>query len=373
MRPAPFALERFFARHEFTARHLLSCSDSEGIEMAELLALADPESLKLWDGLRLGYTESLGLPALREQIARSYSDVRADQILVAAPEECIFLAMNSLLKPGDHVVCTFPGYQSLYQLALSLGCEVSFWKPTEAKLWHFDPAVLAGLVRPKTKLIVWNFPHNPTGALPTRDDFERILALAEASGAAVFSDEIYRLLEPSPALKLPAAVDSLKSAISFSGMSKAYGLAGVRIGWVAAKDPDLLCRMAALRDYTTICNGAPSEILALMALRAGDTILDRSRRRLATNLIAADQFFAGHSRAFGWVPPQAGTVCFPRFTGPGGTQAFCERILRDSGILLLPSSVYGYADRHFRLGVGRDDFPRGIARLDEYLRSSQID
>jgi aspartate/methionine/tyrosine aminotransferase len=373
MRPAPFALERFFARHEFTARYLLSCSDSEGMGMAELLALADPESRELWDALHLGYTESLGLPPLREQIARSYSNVEAEQILVAAPEECIFLAMNSLLEPGDHVVCTFPGYQSLYQLALSLGCEVSFWEPTEAQSWHFDPPALAGLVRPNTKLIVWNFPHNPTGALPAREDFDRILAIAEASGAAVFSDEIYRLLEPSPALRLPAAVDRLDRAISFSGMSKAYGLAGIRIGWLATKDPDLLGRMATLRDYTTICNGAPSEILALVALRAGETILGHSRRRLATNLIAAHEFFAGRSRAFQWVPPQGGTVCFPRFTGPGGAEALCGRVLTDSGILLLPSSVYGYGDSHFRLGLGRDDFPEGIARLDEHLRSLGID
>lgn len=370
MYPAPFALERFFARHEFSARYLMSCSDPEGIVVADLLERADPESRRLWDGLTLGYTESLGLPALREEIAGLYRDVRADDVLVAAPEECIFLAMNSLLEAGDHVVCTFPGYQSLYQLALSLGCEVTFWQPVEADRWHFDPSTLADLVRPNTKLIVWNFPHNPTGALPTREEFDDMLAVVASSGAALFSDEMYRLLEPTPELRLPPAIDCHGRAVSLSGMSKSFGMAGLRIGWVATKDAALLQRMATLKDYTTICGSAPSEVLALMALRTGDDILDGHRRRLSRNIALAAGFFADHAQAFRWVPPEAGTVCFPRLRGGEGAEAFCRRALREAGILLLPSPVFGYGDSHFRLGLGRDGFPEGMSRLDEYLASS---
>jgi aspartate/methionine/tyrosine aminotransferase len=312
----------------------------------------------------------LGLPALREEIASLYRDVRADEVLVAAPEECIFLTMNSLLEAGDHVVCTFPGYQSLYQLALSLGCEVTFWKPVEADRWHFDPSTLADLVRPNTKLIVWNFPHNPTGALPTREEFDGMLAVAASSGATLFSDEMYRLLEPTPELRLPPAIDCHGRAVSFSGMSKSFGMAGLRIGWVATKDAALLERMATLKDYTTICSSAPSEVLALMALRAGDKLLDGHRRRLARNIALAAGFFADHAQAFHWVRPEAGTVCFPRLLGGEGAQAFCLRALREAGILLLPSPVFGYGDGHFRLGLGRDSFPEGIWRLSEYLDSS---
>ena len=125
-----------------------------------------------------------------------YEHVAADEVLVAAPEELIFLTMNALLRPGDHVVCTFPGYQSLYELANSIGCEVSLWKPVEGDVWRFDPDDLKRLLRLDTRLVVWNFPHNPTGALPSPADYECMLALVRDSGAWLFSDEMYRLLEP---------------------------------------------------------------------------------------------------------------------------------------------------------------------------------
>lgn len=390
MRPEPFALERFFARHEFGARYLLSTSDCQGLAMADLLAGADSDLRRRWETLYLGYTESQGLPELRHEIAGLYRGVRADEILVAAPEEAVFLTMNALLEPGDHVVCTFPGYQSLYQLALSIGCEVTLWEPAEAGGWHFEPERLEGCLRPDTKLVVWNFPHNPTGALPSTDDFTRMVASARAVGAWVFSDEMYRLLELSVEMPLPAAVDRYERAISLSGMSKAFGLAGLRIGWVATHDLDLLDRMKALKDYTTICNSAPSELLALMALRSRERIISAHRERVHCNVDAAADFFARHETRFRWIPPRAGTVCFPRLllpdpsgsveargdrtdSGQGplrdGAGEFCARVLRDTGALLLPSTVYDYGDEHFRLGLGREDFAEGLGVLHAYILS----
>jgi aspartate/methionine/tyrosine aminotransferase len=373
MFPTPFALERFFARHEFSARYLLSTSDCEGLAMADLLAGAEPELQERWGGLRLGYTESQGLPELRAEIATLYESVDPADILVAAPEEAVFLAMNALLEPGDHVICTFPGYQSLYQLALSIGCTVTFWEPSENQGWRFDPAWLEQNLRPDTKLVVWNFPHNPTGALPPADDFAQMIAAAGAAGAWSLSDEMYRLLEPSADLRLPAAVDRYKRAVSLSGMSKAFGLAGVRIGWVATHDAGLLERMKALKDYTTICSSAPSELLALMALRSRDAIVAVHRERVKRNNRAAGEFFGRHTSRFSWVPPRAGTVCFPRLRpqarGLTGAEEFCDRVLHDAGVLLLPSTVYGYGNDHFRLGLGREDFAVGLGALEAYVRS----
>jgi aspartate/methionine/tyrosine aminotransferase len=369
----PFALERFFARHEFSARYLLSTSDCEGLAMADLLADAEPKLQERWGGLRLGYTESQGLPELRTEIATLYESVNPADILVAAPEEAVFLAMNALLEPGDHVICTFPGYQSLYQLALSIGCRVTFWEPSGGEGWRFDPAWLEKNLRPDTKLVVWNFPHNPTGALPTAADFARMIAAASAAGAWVFSDEMYRLLEPSADLRLPAAVDRYERAVSLSGMSKAFGLAGLRIGWVATHDAELLERMKALKDYTTICSSAPSELLALMALRSRDAIVAAHRERVRQNIRAAGEFFGRHPSRFSWVPPRAGTVCLPRLQpqswGLTGAEEFCERVLHDAGVLLLPSTVYGYGNDHFRLGLGREDFVVGLGALEAYVRS----
>ena len=386
MRPRPFALERFFARHEFNARYLLSTSDCQGLAMAALLAGADAELRHRWEELRLGYTESRGLPELRQEIAGLYREARADDVVVAAPEEGIFLAMNALLQPGDHVVCTFPGYQSLYQLALSLGCDVTLWEPAEGGDWLFDPLQLRELVRPDTRLIVWNFPHNPTGALPSPEDLDKMLGVAGSVGAWVFSDEMYRFLEPSPEVRLPAAVDRYERAVSLSGMSKAFGLAGLRIGWIATRDPSLLEELQSLKDYTTICSSAPSELLALMALRSREAILRSHRDRLRRNTTTVADFFARHSTRFEWIAPRAGTVCFPRVLGSparragkveqgpgepnhGGAESFCSRVLRDTGVLLLPSTVYGYGDAHFRLGLGREDFAEGLAVLDDYLES----
>ena len=397
MYPAPFALERFFARYEFSARYLLSASDCQGPAMAQLVAAADDELRARWEGLRLGYTESQGLPELRAEIATLYGQVGADrvidagQVLVAAPEEAIFLTMHALLAPGDHVICTFPGYQSLYELARSIGCEVDLWEPVqpvkgaEGAGWRFDPAGLETLIRPDTKIVVCNFPHNPTGALPSAGDFSRMLETVARVGAWLFSDEMYRLLEPAPESRLPAAVDLYERAVSLAGMSKAFGLAGLRIGWVAARDRGLLERMTALKDYTTICSSAPSELLALMALRSGESILAANVARIDRNVRAATAFFDRHREVFSWVPPQAGTVCFPRLgTAPGmagkgggpqdaaaasGAEAFCARLLEKTGVLLLPSTVYGYGDSHFRLGLGREDFSVGLEVLGAYLTS----
>jgi aspartate/methionine/tyrosine aminotransferase len=406
MLPAPFALERFFARHEFSARYLLSASDCQGLAMGDLLDAADPELRARWDGLRLGYTESQGLPGLRAEIAGTYHSVDADQILVAAPEEAIFLAVNALLEPGDHVVCTFPGYQSLYELARAVDCDVDLWRPAEVGAvhrdslettsapsadatprWYFDPAELQAMLRPDTKLVVWNFPHNPTGALPSHTDFDRMLQAAQGVGAWVLSDEMYRLLEPSAALQLPAAADLYDRALSLAGMSKAYGLAGLRTGWAATKDSGWLERMMGLKDYTTICSSAPSELLALMALRGSEPILRTNRERVARNEQAAEIFLRKHRDRFAWIPPQAGTVCFPRLLAPPdavpagsgaaaddraprplGAETFCTEVLAATGVLLLPSTVYDYGDSHFRLGLGRDDFAEGLGVLDGYLQ-----
>ncbi len=289
MYPAPFALERFFARYEFSARYLLSASDCQGPTMAELVDAADDGLRTRWEHLELGYTESQGLPELRADIATQYGRVDAEQVIVAAPEEAVFLTMHALLAPGDHVICTFPGYQSLYELARSIGCEVDFWEPAESPEraegadgtgWRFDPAGLEGLIRPNTRLVVWNFPHNPTGALPPAEDFTRMVAAVANAGAWLFSDEMYRLLEPAPELRLPAAADLYERAVSLGGMSKAFGLAGLRIGWVAAHDQTVLERIKSLKDYTTICSSAPSELLALMALRERDGILAANVARI---------------------------------------------------------------------------------------------
>ena len=368
MQLRPFALERYFAEYEFVVEHLLSASDPESLTLQELLALADPQSLALWQELRLGYTESQGHPLLREAIAATYASLDPRTVLTAVPEEAIFIAMNCLLQPGDHVIATFPAYQSLYEIAGSLGCRLTRWTLSQAGArWELDLDLLADSLSGDTRLIVINFPHNPTGFLPERATLDAILDLARRRGIYVFSDEMYRRLEYSSAQRLPAVCDLYERGVSLSGLSKSFGLPGLRLGWLATPDSDLLARCAAFKDYTTICGSAPSEILGIIALRAGEQIIARNLGIIQSNLRLADEFFLRHRERFTWLRPQAGSVCLPRLLGDQSAAAFCQGLLEQRSVLLLPGEILEFEDKYFRLGLGRRDFPEGLAGLEAYL------
>lgn len=366
MRCTPFALERWFARHEFSTRWTLSSSDCEGLAMAELLAGADAETRALWDDLRLGYTEPAGHPLLRREIAATYAGVAPEEVLAFVPEEGIYATMRCLLEPGDRVVCAAPAYQSLYQVAADLGCEVVRWTPRERDGWRFDPDDLAPLLRPAPKLVVANFPHNPTGALATRGEWDRVVALARSCGAWLFSDEMYRGLERDEAERLPSAAESYERAVVLSGVSKTLGLAGLRVGWLVVRDAELRGRLAAFKDYVTICGSAPSEILALIGLRARDAMLARHRERIARNRARLEAFLAERAGALSGSPPRAGPVCLVRLRAGEGATALAERAAA-AGLLLVPSSVFDWGDAHLRLGLGREGFPEALARLGALL------
>jgi len=363
----PFKLERYFAKYEFSAKYLLSSSDCDGLLQSELLNLADDETRSLWGGLALGYTESLGHPLLRDEIGKLYQGVTADDCLVAVPEEGIYIALNSILHRGDHVICTFPGYQSLYEVAEGLGCEVTRWKPEEENGWRFDPDFLEQQIRPNTRLVIVNFPHNPTGYLPSKEDFERIVESARKHGLYLFSDEMYRFLEYRDC-RLPSACEVYDRAVSLCGMSKTFGLAGVRIGWLVTKDTRLYTRMAAFKDYTTICSSAPSEVLAIIALRAKDVIISKHLARIGRNIGLLDAFIEEHQDMFEWVRPKAGTIGFPRLKPEVSALEFCQTVAKKADIMLLPSTVYDYDDRHFRVGFGRENMPEALGRFREYLQ-----
>jgi aspartate/methionine/tyrosine aminotransferase len=370
MEIAPFKLERYFARHEFTARYLLSSSDCDGLAMAELLGWADSELRAMWDRLTLGYTESPGHPMLRQAIASLYDGVSADEIIAFVPEEAVFASMSCLLQPGDHVVCCFPAYQSLYEIAATLGCEVERWLAREEEGgWQFLADELEQLVRPTTRLIVCNFPHNPTGFLPSRDDFARIVAIARGCGAYLFSDEMYRYLEHHPADRLPSAVEVYERAIVLFGMSKTFGLAGLRVGWLVTHDEQLRQRLLHLKDYLTICGSAPSELLAIIALRNRERIIERHVRRIRENLDRLAELAAAHPGLIELRPTRAGSVCFPRLLTDEPALSFCERVLREAEIMIVPSEIFGYGEHHVRLGLGRESFGEALAYLSAYLRN----
>jgi aspartate/methionine/tyrosine aminotransferase len=365
----PFALERYFAEHEFSARYLLSSSDCQALSLKEVVRLADDECLSLWDNLTLSYTESPGHPMLRRAIAQLYGEMDEKDIQVVVPEEGIFLTMQAILTPGDHVISTFPGYQSLYEVARSLGCRVSLWKPDEAQGWKFNLDRLEGLMESTTRLVVINFPHNPTGATLEAKELGRLVDIVKRHNAYLFSDEMYRFLEIGSREPLPAACDLYEKAISLSGLSKSFGLPGLRLGWVATGNQKALERIRQLKDYTTICHSAPSEILGLIALRNRQTITRDHLARIEGNIDLLTAFMHRHEGRFSWQPPQGGSVCFPRLTTRQPASDFCRNLIAHTGIMLLPSSLFDYDDHHVRIGLGRDDLGKILDLLDNYLQT----
>jgi aspartate/methionine/tyrosine aminotransferase len=369
---ADFELERYFARWEFAVRHLLCASDLEGYPMAELLALADDESLGLWQDLRLGYTESSGHPLLRAEIAALYDTIAPDDVLVfSGAEEAIFCLLNVLVGPGDHAIVTWPGYQSLFQVALAGGAEVGLHELREEDGWALDVDRIRAALRPETRLIVVNAPHNPTGMLPSHAEWRALIELCAAAGIHLFADEVYRFLEYDEADRLTAGADAFPLGISLGVMSKSFAMAGLRIGWLATHDRGLLERCAAFKDYTTICPSAPAEILSLIGLRAREAVLRRSHGIISTNLAHLDRFMAKRPDVMTWVRPRAGSVGFPALTlagrfGGWDADRFAAELVEAEGVLLLPGSTFGQPGKHVRLGFGRVDLPEALASLERF-------
>jgi aspartate/methionine/tyrosine aminotransferase len=369
MEIAPFEIERFYERWEFSAELMLSSSDCESRALAELLAL-EPDAGERLQGLHLGYTEVPGSQELRLAIASLYESCAPDDVLsLAAAEEGIFIAYHGLVGPGDHVVVESPCYGSAVELARSTGAEVSLWERRYEDGWAHDLNELEELVGPRTKLIYINSPHNPTGTQMSRATLDGVIELARTRGAAVFSDEVYRLLEHDEADRLPAVCDVYERGISLNTVSKSYGLPGLRIGWVVCRDHGLLEEMRAIKLYTTICSSAPSELLVALALRHSERIVADSRRLLNQNLPLLEAFLERRADTFQWVAPSAGPIGFPRVTGIADVAAWCERIATEAGVLLLPGSVYGEPE-HVRMGYGRAHIAEAIERLESYLENS---
>ncbi|MCK6585053.1 MAG: aminotransferase class I/II-fold pyridoxal phosphate-dependent enzyme, partial [Anaerolineales bacterium] len=280
--------------------------------------------------------------------------------------EAIFLFMLSTMKQGDHVIVHAPCYQSLMEVAKGIGCDVSPWLAREEKDWALDLDELKRLLRPNTKVIVVNTPHNPTGYLMSRADFASLNRFAQENNLLLFSDEVYRESEHDPSMRLPAACDVGDHAVSLGVTSKTYGLAGLRIGWIATKNKMVYDQMASLKDYTTICNSAPSEFLAEVAMRNRRKLAERNLGIIRRNLAIMDDFFARHPDLFSWVRPRAGTMGFPKLLR-GEIEEFCDKVVREAGVLLLPGTMYDDTDNHFRVGLGRKNLPQAVERLEEHL------
>jgi aspartate/methionine/tyrosine aminotransferase len=361
----PFALERYFSQHEFSVRHLACASDPDTLRVNDVLAL-EPSAKDRLLSMPLGYTETKGAPELRAAIAKLYDGVSPDQVLVhVGAEEPIFAFMTAALKPGDHLICLTPTYQSLTSVAEARGVSVSAWRAQEQDGWQPDPDELERLVTPKTKVFVINTPQNPTGGLLSPERFAAALAFADRHGLTVLGDEVYRGLEHG-APRLPSVVECTPMSVSLGAMAKVYGLAGLRIGWAVSKNAPLLLEMEKVKDYLTICAPGPSELLATVALRHADLLRARSVSTIRKNLELMQGVIGRFPERLSWIRPLAGSTGFVRVRGTPAS-AFCDKVLQNTGVLFAPSTLFDWPDTHIRVGLGRASFGEALSVLSAYL------
>ena len=368
MHIAPFATEQFFARYEFETPHQLCNSDCESLAIADLLSLAG-RSLEELGSERLGYSESRGRPVLREAIAARYDAVTPDDVIVlGSPVEGIYLAARTLLEPGDEVIVLSPAYDALINLfehVAGPGCVHRWAFHPEPGDWALRLADLEALLSPRTRLLVVNFPHNPTGFLPDPQLQAALMELAGASGLRLFCDEMYYGLVHSGTTPVASAADGSARAVVLSGLSKTHGLPGLRCGWLVVRDAALRERFMNWKYYTSICPAVPSEALALAALQVADTLTQRNIARIEDNLALAERFFGRWPRRFEWRRPRAGSTALVGFDVPS-VDALSHRLAREEGLLIQSAAMLGGSDRQMRVGLGRDAFPVALERFESW-------
>lgn len=287
--------------------------------------------------------------------------------MFAGAQEGIFCALNALINESDHVIVLTPCYQSLTEIPRSKGADITEIKLKEENNWRIDLLAIHTAIKPNTKFIIINFPHNPTGQVIEEDELKKLIEICESRGIWLFSDEVYRLLgTPSKPWASPV-VCLYDKALSLSVMSKAFGLPGLRVGWIACQDKAIIQKIEQIKHYTSICNSAPAEILSLISLKSKQKILQRNNKIVADNLKLLDNFFEEYSHLFTWTRPQGGCVGFVKCNNTISVDYFCENLLKKQNVLLLPASTFNHETNHFRIGFGRKNMAECLNQLKEFL------
>ncbi|MGI9483368.1 MAG: aminotransferase class I/II-fold pyridoxal phosphate-dependent enzyme [Hyphomicrobiales bacterium] len=370
-----FRLETHFSRWEFKAKYHLTASDAESMRLDELLAMATPAQREAFQTMWLGYTETWGAPGLRSTIAATYKNQTAENILCfAGASEGIFAANMVLLDRDSHAIVVTPNYQS-HETLPGYICSATGVPLDPDDNWSLDIDRVADAIRPNTHLITINFPHNPTGAILPPDRFNALVELCRKHGIYILHDEIFNGLGATTARHLPFIADVYERGLSLNVMSKSFGLPGLRIGWIACQDKQVLSKMERFKHYLSICSSGPSEQLSIIALENKHAILARNNQIIEENLPKWDRFFGKHKDLFDWRRPDGSCTAYPRYKGSDGVEAFTRGLVEESGVLLLPSTIYSSelgptpTDR-FRLGFGRKGLDEGLAAMDAHIMTN---
>lgn len=362
MRIKPFLIEQWFRDFAFDTPLILCNSGVEEFTLGELRGILHIDQSDL-DRIAFADSHPYGGAGLRQAVAERWNggDV-ARTLITSGSSEAIYLIMNALLQAGDEVIVQIPAYQALYSIAESLGCMVKYWKLDASASFVPDIDELKVLITPRTRMIVVNFPNNPTGATISADSLDQLIEVAAGQGAYLLWDAAYSELvydgEP-----LPDPRFRYERAISLGTLSKAYGMPGSRVGWCLA-EPDVLARCVRLRDYITISVSPLVEYVAQRAVEQADELVSRRLPQVQRNLGQLVHWVRDHANMIGWTEPRGGASAFLALRGIGDVDAFCRRIAATHGVFILPGSCFGYPD-HVRIGFGgpSEQFAEGLSRL----------
>ncbi|MCC6704761.1 MAG: aminotransferase class I/II-fold pyridoxal phosphate-dependent enzyme [Thermomicrobiales bacterium] len=374
MKIETFALERWMTRWELDVAYDIAESGIYPMSTRELIDLAPAgERAELLDTLldyRLGYSEARGSAGLRAEIASTYAGANPDQVLITTGAiEANYLLFNTLLEAGDHVVAVNPAYQQLNSVPKAIGADVSLWKLREENGFRYDlDEFERDLLRPNTRLIVVNTPHNPTGAMLTDAELDRIYALAEARGAWVLCDEAYRWLDMPDGEPLARPIaERGPLGISVGTFSKPFGLPGLRIGWMVAPE-EIVAACWGMRDYITLSPGKLNDALSLHALRHRSQIVTRTQGIVRENLAVANAWFDEWGELVGWTPPRGGLLALMNYRLDLPSSELADKLAGEYSVMLAPGSAFGF-EHHLRIGIGQrpDLFKTGLDQTADCL------
>jgi aspartate/methionine/tyrosine aminotransferase len=368
MKIEPFDLERWMTAYEMDVEYDIAESGIFPLTAGELLAMEPTDGreqvLQHLLNLRLGYSEARGSHELRSLLAETYTDCSPENILVTTGAiEANFLLFNVLLEPGDHVVAPYPAYQQLYSVPRAIGCDVSLWHIRPETRFRYDVDDLERLARPETRLIVINSPHNPTGAILSAGDMQRVYDIAQSVGAMVLSDEAYRWLTiPGGESLAPPMYNLGTRGISVGTLSKPFGLPGLRLGWLAAP-AEITAQCWGMRDYVSLSPGKLNDSLAILAIKHRDRVWHRNQAIITANLSRAEAWVAEHADLISWNPPRAGLLALLSYNLELPSLELSNRLAEEYSVMLAPGSAFGF-EYHLRIGIGQEPsvFAAGLER-----------
>lgn len=371
-----FELERWMSHWELLVTYDICESGILPLSIADLAELLGPD-----DGPALveriltmpqSYSEARGTEELRTLLAGTYRGVSPEDVLVTTGAiEANFLALNSILEPGDHVVAVSPAYQQLQSVPRAIGAEVSLWDLAQPEGgFAYDLDRLETLLRPNTKAIIINTPHNPTGAILTSEQLDRVIELAAERDAWILSDEAYRWLEFPDGEKLVEPTrNRYPKTISVGTVSKPFGMPGLRIGWFAA-NAEVAQTAWALRDYISLSPMKSSDAITCALIAHRDRVIPRNQSIMAENLATARSWFAANADIVGWQEPRGALLAMMTYTADLDSVTLANRLATEAGVMLAPGSAFGL-EGHLRIGIGQRPtvFREGLELTEQFLRS----